>query len=65
MPYKILPACIACGACEAGCEHDAVIEHTDGTYTIDKDKCTDCGNCKDVCPIPSCLVYVPREEGET
>lgn len=50
MAYTITDACIACGACAAGCPMDAITEG-DGKYVIDPAKCIDCGACASVCPM--------------
>lgn len=50
MAYKITDACIACGACAAGCPMEA-IQEGNGIYVVDADKCIDCGACADVCPM--------------
>ncbi|GAY75600.1 ferredoxin [Sporolactobacillus inulinus] len=49
MAYKINNFCIACGACESECG-SAAISFDGFQYTIDPDRCTECGNCADVCP---------------
>ena len=50
MAFKISDACIACGACAAGCPVAAITEG-DGQYEIDAEKCISCGACADVCPM--------------
>lgn len=49
MPHFITDDCIACGACVAECEYDAISEG-DPIYIIDEEKCTDCDACTAVCP---------------
>ena len=41
--------CLGCGTCKDVCEFDA-IRIIDGIAVIDKDKCTACMKCIDVCP---------------
>lgn len=41
--------CIGCKKCEKTCTHDA-IKVTDFVAHVDYSKCTNCGECKDVCP---------------
>ena len=50
MAYVIKDACIACGACAAGCPVEAISEG-DGMYVIDPEKCIGCGACAGVCPV--------------
>lgn len=60
MAYRITEECISCGACEAECKNQAILEG-DTTYVIDFDKCTECvGNhskpqCAEVCPVGACI----------
>ena len=49
MPYFISNACILCGACEAGCESDAIFEGETQSY-IDYLVCIECGTCERNCP---------------
>ncbi len=41
--------CLGFGTCFEACEFDA-IKMVDGLAVIDKEKCTSCGKCIDVCP---------------
>ncbi|HLR21986.1 MAG TPA: RnfABCDGE type electron transport complex subunit B [Tissierellaceae bacterium] len=41
--------CLGCGTCYDVCEFDA-IRMVDGVAVIDKDKCTACMKCIDICP---------------
>lgn len=50
MAYKISEECLACGACLAECQEKAISEG-DPAYKIDPAKCTECGNCANVCPV--------------
>jgi len=39
-----------CDRCRGACEHDAIRSGEDGRIEIDREACTDCGRCVDVCP---------------
>ena len=52
--YRITEECIVCGACLPECPEEAIIEGSD-RYIINPDKCGDCGNCAEVCPVGACL----------
>lgn len=41
--------CIACGACAAVCEHNA-IDWAPGLVQVDRDRCVGVGDCADACP---------------
>jgi len=41
--------CIACGACAAVCEHNA-IDWAPGLVQVDRDRCVGAGDCADACP---------------
>ena len=41
--------CIGFGDCVAACQYDA-IHIVDGVAKVDKDKCTGCGACANICP---------------
>lgn len=41
--------CLKCYACMNTCPNDAIKETDDGPV-IDAEKCTGCGECKEVCP---------------
>jgi ferredoxin len=53
-------ACIGCKKCEKVCEADA-IHVEDNLARIDYEKCTDCGNCIDVCPTNAIVRVVPAK----
>lgn len=60
MPYVVTSECILCGACEAGCESDAITE--DETLAIiDIDVCVECGICEQNCPVEA-IIYVDEKE---
>ncbi len=48
--YRITDACVACGACFAGCPVEAIREE-DGKYVINTDTCVECGTCAANCPV--------------
>ena len=50
MAYTITDACIACGACAAGCPVEAITEG-DGKFEINPETCIECGACADTCPV--------------
>ena len=50
MAYKISDACVACGACAAGCPVEAITEG-DGKFEINPDLCVSCGACAEACPV--------------
>jgi ferredoxin len=54
MAHFITDACISCGACEPECPVNA-ISMGDEIYVIDASKCTDDGNCVEVCPV-DCII---------
>ena len=51
--------CLGCGTCKDVCEFDA-IQIIDGIAVIDKDKCTACLKCIEVCP-KSIIELVPYD----
>lgn len=54
MPYIVTDECILCGACEAGCEVEAITELDTQAY-IDIDICIECGTCERNCPMEAIL----------
>jgi len=52
--HRITEECIVCGVCLAECPEQAIIEGSD-RYLINPEKCSDCGNCAEVCPVGCCL----------
>lgn len=54
MAYKITDDCILCDACVPECPEDAITAG-DPKYIIDPIKCTDCGDCAEVCPTEACI----------
>ena len=54
-------SCIACGMCERTCKFDAIHIDEKGVAEVDKEKCTDCGACREVCP-RKLIVEVPYKQ---
>ena len=52
--------CIVCKKCEKACEFDA-IHVVDNCAFIDREKCTQCGKCIEVCPNDVIVRVVPRK----
>lgn len=67
MAYMITRSCIQCGACQAVCPNNAIIEN-DGTYLIDPALCTECApvhelrQCAEVCPVKACVADPAHQE---
>ena len=62
MPYVVTNECIQCGACEVGCENDAITEGPTQNH-IDINKCIECGTCERNCP-SSAIIFVSDSEYE-
>jgi len=58
--------CINCGKCYMTCNDNAYQAITFDPEThfanVVEDKCTGCGLCLAVCPVPNCIEFVPRPE---
>ena len=60
MAYKITEECITCGACEAECPNQAIVEGPK-IYVIKPERCTECvgayesSKCADQCPVNCCV----------
>lgn len=61
--YYLPLACQQCGwpSCAASCPEDAINRSHDGYITIDREKCTGCGDCVEGCPYGA-IVMDPDEE---
>jgi ferredoxin len=63
MPYVVTDQCILCGACEVGCESNAITE--DETQArIDVNLCVECGTCERNCPSEA-IIFVEESELES
>jgi ferredoxin len=54
LAYYINEECIMCDACLPECPEDAITAG-DPLYIIHPGKCTDCGDCAEVCPTEACI----------
>ena len=57
--------CIQCGVCVTSCQdgaHQAIDWNKDRFPVVDKERCTGCGLCKVVCPIPGCVTLELEQE---
>jgi ferredoxin len=54
MPYVVTSDCILCGACEAGCESNAISEGAT-QMIIDINVCVECGSCERNCPVSAII----------
>jgi ferredoxin len=62
MPYIITSECIACGACAAGCESEAITEDDTQSH-IDPAICIECGTCQQNCP-SNAIIFVEDQPVE-
>ena len=53
--------CLGYGTCVAACQFDAIHINEKGVAEVDKEKCTDCGACREVCP-RKLIVEVPYKQ---
>jgi ferredoxin len=60
MPYFITVDCMQCGACESGCEVEAIHE-VEERFVIEQAICIECGTCEMNCPFDA-IIYVTEEE---
>ena len=49
------------GTCVAACQFDAIHINAQGVAEVDKEKCTDCGACREACP-RKLIVEVPYKQ---
>ena len=63
MPYVVTDQCILCGACEVGCESNAITEGETQAH-IDVNLCVECGTCERNCPSDA-IIFVEESELET
>ncbi len=54
MPYVVTSECILCGACQSGCETEAIIEGPTQMH-IDVNICVECGTCARNCPVEAII----------
>jgi len=50
--------CIKCGLCVTSCQdgaHQAISWNSNRLPKLDKERCTGCGLCRVVCPVPDCI----------
>ncbi len=52
--FEIADNCIACGACYDNCSFKAIEKGV--TYSINKSRCDECGNCTYVCPVSAIII---------
>jgi ferredoxin len=62
MPYFITDECMQCGACESGCEVQAISEGEE-KFVIDQEICVECGTCEMNCPFDA-IILISEEELE-
>ena len=62
MPYYVTSECILCGACEVGCESEAITEG-ETKMLIDINICVECGICENNCPSEA-IIFLEDEEYE-
>ena len=63
MPYVVTDQCILCGACEVGCESNAITEGETQAH-IDVNLCVECGTCERNCPSDA-IIFVEEGKLET
>jgi len=53
--------CLGFGECVAACQFDAIHINAKGVAEVDKEKCTNCGACREACP-RKIIVEVPYKQ---
>ena len=53
--------CLGYGTCVAACQFDAIHINEKGVAEVDKEKCTNCGACREACP-RKLIVEVPYKQ---
>ncbi len=53
--------CLGLGSCVAVCKFDAIRINERGVAEVDKDKCTNCGTCRAICP-RHVIVEIPYDK---
>ena len=53
--------CLGFGSCVAACKFDAIHVGENGVAVVDKEKCTNCGACREACP-RHLIVEVPYKQ---
>ena len=53
--------CLGFGSCVAACQFDALHINDKGVAEVDKEKCTNCGACREACP-RKLIVEVPYKQ---
>ena len=53
--------CMGFGTCVAACQFDAIHINAQGVAEVDKEKCTNCGACREACP-RKLIVEVPYKQ---
>ena len=60
-PLACAFGCLGYGSCVKACQFDAIHIGDKGVAEVDKEKCTDCGACREACP-RKLIVEVPYKQ---